>query len=76
MTLFDRLQNKRHWAEEERLVLGQVQRAADEIIQPAAAAYDKSGAFPADSIAALNELGINTIFIPEPYGGAAMSYRL
>lgn len=76
MTLFDRLQSQRQWSEDERLVLDQVQRAAETVIAPAAAGYDKSGEFPADSVATLNELGMNTIFIPEAYGGAPMSYRL
>jgi len=76
MTLFDRLQAQRQWSEEERLVLDQVNRAADAVIAPAAAGYDKSSQFPAASIDALNDLGMNAIFVPEAYGGAPMSYRL
>ena len=76
MTFLDRLSAKRQWTEEERLVLDQVTRVADEIIAPAAAGYDQSRDYPEDSMAALNELGMNAIFVPEVYGGALMSYRL
>ena len=76
MTVFDRLQAQRSWAEEEQLVLDQVSRVAADVIAPAAAAYDKSGGYPEDSMAALNEMAMNAIFIPEAYGGAPMSYRL
>jgi len=76
MTLFDRLQAQRRWNEEERLVLDQITRCADEVIGPAAAAYDKSSEFPAASMAALDDLGMNAIFVPEAYGGAPMSYGL
>ncbi|MEK9722913.1 MAG: acyl-CoA dehydrogenase family protein [Rhodospirillaceae bacterium] len=75
-TLLDRIDAQRQWNEEDRLVLDSVQRAAADIIAPAAAGYDKSGGYPADSMAALTELGMNAIFVPEAYGGAPMSYRL
>ena len=76
MTLLNRLNARRQWSEDERLVLDQVQRAAAEVIAPSAASYDKSGDFPIASITALNELAMNTVFIPEKYGGTDMSYRL
>ena len=65
MTHIESLHAQRQWGEDERLVLDQVKRAVDEVIAPAAAGYDKSGTFPADSIAALNKLGMNGIFVPE-----------
>ncbi len=76
MTLFDRLNAQRPWMEEERLVLDQVMRIAEDVIAPAAVGYDKSGDYPEISMAALNKLGMNAIFVPEAYGGALMSYRL
>ena len=76
MTLLDQIARRRNWAEDERLVLDQVQRVADEVIAPNAARYDRSGEFPQESVAALNGLGLNTIFIPEAYGGAPMRYGL
>lgn len=76
MTLLDRLAANRAWSEDERLVLEQVQRAADDVIAPHAAEYDAAGAYPQASMDAVNELGLNAIFVPEEYGGARMSYRL
>ena len=76
MKILDQIHQQRNWSEEERIVLDQVQRLADEQIAPKAAAYDKSGDFPWDNVEALNNLGMNTIFVPEVYGGAPMSYRL
>ncbi len=68
--------NRRRWNEEERLILDQVTRLAEEVIAPRAATYDASGEFPSDNVAALNELGLNGLFVPEAYGGLAASYRL
>ncbi len=71
-----RLEQRRRWTEEERLVLDQVRRLARETIAPRAAALDRSGAFPWENIRAINELGLNALFVPEAYGGAPMRYRL
>lgn len=76
MKIFETLQHRRQWNEDERLVLDQVQRLADELVAPNAARYDESGEFPWENIKALNELGANTMFVPEAYGGSPMSYRL
>lgn len=76
MQIFERLERSRDWSEEERLVLDQVHRVADEVIAPNAAEADRSGAFPQASVDALNELGLNAIFVPEEYGGAPMRLRL
>lgn len=74
--VLERLERRRGWNEEERLVLDQVRRLARETIAPRAAALDRSGAFPWDNIRAINELGLNALFVPEAYGGAPMRYRL
>ncbi len=58
------------------MALDQFQRLARELIAPNAQRYDQTGEFPWENIRALNELGANTIFVPEAYGGAPMSYRL
>jgi len=76
MKIFETQRRHRQWSEDERLVLDQVQRLADELIAPNAARYDASGEFPWDNIRALNVLGCNTMFVPEAYGGAPMAYRL
>lgn len=76
MTILDQIAQSRDWAEDERIVLEQVQRVADEVIAPNAAAFDRSGEFPWANVEALNGLGMNAIFVPEVYGGAPMRYSL
>jgi alkylation response protein AidB-like acyl-CoA dehydrogenase len=76
MMLYERVARERQWNEEERQILDQVQRMVDEVIAPNAEHVDATGEFPWKSVEAINALGLNTIFIPEPYGGLQMSYRL
>ncbi len=76
MRIFDQLERQRNWPEEERLVLEQVQKVADEIIEPNAARYDETSEFPQESVSALMELGMNGIFVPAEFGGTPMSYAL
>ena len=76
MTILNQIAQSRDWAEDERIVLKQVQRVADEVIEPNAAAFDKSGEFPRENVEALNGLGMNAIFVPEASGGAPMRYSL
>jgi len=49
---------------------------ADEIIAPNAAHVDATCEFPWRNVEAINAVGLNTIFIPEEFGGAQMSYKL
>ena len=74
MNLIERLEYRRERSEEERLVLDQVARLADESIAPRAARYDRTAEFPADNMAAINELGLNAIFVPDAYGGALLPF--
>jgi alkylation response protein AidB-like acyl-CoA dehydrogenase len=76
MTILDQIAQCRDWAEDERIMLEQVQRVADEVIAPNAAVFDKSGDFPWENVEALNDLGMNAIFVPEAYGGAPIRYSL
>ena len=76
MKLFDQLARQRNWPEEERLVLDQVQKIADEIIAPNAARFDETAEYPRESVDALMAIGLNGIFIPAQYGGTPMSYPL
>ncbi len=76
MKIFEQLERGRAWSEDEGMVLDQVRRLADEVIAPRAARYDRTGEFPWDNVAAINELGLNAIFVPERYGGAPMSFRV
>ena len=76
MKIFEQLERQRHWNEDERMLLDQVQRLADQVIAPAAEHYDRSGEFPQKNVDAINALGLNALFVPEAYGGAPMSIRL
>ena len=49
-----------------------VREFAEKEIRPLADEIDKTGRFPAESIAALAEMGIMGLNIPEEYGGAGM----
>ena len=76
MKVFDQLARQRNWPGEERIVLDQVQKVADEIIEPNAARFDETSEFPWESVNALMALGMNGIFVPVEYGGTPMSYAL
>jgi alkylation response protein AidB-like acyl-CoA dehydrogenase len=76
MKIFKQLEQRRQWAEDERILLDQVRRIADTVIAPNAARYDREEAFPQASVDAVKSLGLNAIFVPEAYGGAPMCYRL
>lgn len=76
MKVFEQLERRRRWREDEALILEQVRRVADTIIAPDAEHYDRTGEFPWKNVHAINELGLNGLFVPEAYGGTPMSYRL
>ena len=76
MKIFDALESARSWSEDERLLLNQVDRLVAEVIAPNAAGIDETGAFPWANVRAINDLGLNAIFIPEAFGGAPMSFKL
>jgi len=73
-TLFDRLDAIPPLAAEERQLCESVRALARDRIAPAAAAHDRSAAFPWDNVKAINALGLNAMFVPEAYGGAGLSY--
>src|SRR5688572_10996110 len=74
MSVFDRLDGSAAFSDEERMLIDSVRALAREKIAPRAAEYDRTGEFPWDNIEAINALGLNTMFIPEAYGGAPLSY--
>jgi len=76
MKLWEKVLRARRWSDEEAQVLDQVQRVVDAKIAPNAARIDATGEFPWDNVKAINELGLNSIFIPEQFGGMPMSYKL
>ena len=74
MSVFERLDANLPFSAEERKLIDSVRALARERIAPRAAGYDRSGEFPWENVKAINELGLNAMFIPETYGGAPMSY--
>lgn len=76
MNVVERVAHRRSWNEEERALLDQVRRLCADVIRPSAAEVDRTGAFPWRNVGAINELGLNALFVPEEFGGAPMSYRL
>lgn len=76
MTLYEKVLRARNWNDEERQILGQVQRLADEVIAPNAEHVDATGEFPWQNVKAINDLGLNTIFIPQEWGGTGLSFKL
>ncbi|MGQ0522094.1 MAG: acyl-CoA dehydrogenase family protein [Betaproteobacteria bacterium] len=74
MSVFDRIEAAVAFTAEERMLIDSVRALARDTIAPRAADYDRSCEFPWDNITAIIALGLNAMFIPEPYGGAPMSY--
>jgi alkylation response protein AidB-like acyl-CoA dehydrogenase len=74
--IFEQLERSRAWEPEEQAILDAVRRVAEEVIAPNAAACDRSGAFPWQSVEALNALGLNGLFVPEAHGGHPARYKL
>src|SRR3981189_2760722 len=72
--VFERLDSLPALAQEERQLLDSVKALAGDEIMPRAAAYDRTAEFPWDNIRAINALGLNSMFVPEAYGGAGLSY--
>ena len=70
-SLLDRLDAPGGLADEEALLLRTVRAFAADVIAPRAAHYDRTAEFPWDNVEAINALGLNAMFVPEAYGGAA-----
>jgi acyl-CoA dehydrogenase len=73
-TVLDRLDAAIPLSPEEAQLLDSVRALAAERIAPNAAHFDRTGEFPWDNVAAINALGLNTMFVPEEYGGSPVSY--
>jgi alkylation response protein AidB-like acyl-CoA dehydrogenase len=74
MRLFERIDALPALSPEETQLLASVRALARERIMPRAAVYDRSGKFPWNNVRDINALGLNAMFVPEAYGGAAVSY--
>lgn len=60
--------------EEQQMIREVARKIAKEIIEPKAAAVDKNGEMPWDSIKVLAENGLFGVHVPEQYGGAGADY--
>lgn len=76
MKLLEKISAARDWSIPEKQVIEQVQRIVDDVIAPNAARVDETSEFPWDNVKVINDLGLNTIFLPEAYGGHPMSFKL
>jgi alkylation response protein AidB-like acyl-CoA dehydrogenase len=76
MKIFEQLEQRRAWSDDEALIRDSIQRLCSEVIAPAAAQYDRTGSFPWANVKAINALGLNGLFVPEDYGGNRSRYRL
>lgn len=74
MNIFERLDSSIGLVQEEQQLLDSVKDICRNTIAPNAARLDESKEFPWENIHAINQLGLNAMFIPEAYGGAMLSY--
>ena len=74
MNLLQRLDSRIALNDEERMLLHSVRALARDHIAPRAAHFDRTAEFPWEHVRAINELGLNAMFVPEAYGGAPTSY--
>jgi acyl-CoA dehydrogenase len=72
--VFERLDAAIPLNADERMLLDSLRQVTAQQIAPAAAGFDRSGEFPWANIQALNQLGLNAMFVPEAYGGSPLSY--
>jgi len=75
MNVLTRLEAQLSLDDTEQLLLESVKRLANEVLAPAASEYDRTGEFPWSNVRALNELGLNAMFVPDSYGGAELSFK-
>ena len=74
LNLFERMTARRQFAEDETGIINQVQTLCRQRIAPRADHVDRTAEFPWDNVKDINEMGLNTMFIPEAYGGSPLSY--
>jgi alkylation response protein AidB-like acyl-CoA dehydrogenase len=74
MNIFERLDASIELSDDEIQLLDSVRALARDELMVRAEHYDKTGEFPWENVRAINNLGLNAMFIPEEYGGARLSY--
>src|SRR5690606_29232221 len=65
MKVFEQIERRRHWSEDEALIIEQVRRLAETVIRPNADHHDRTAEFPWRNVEAINDLGLNGLFVPE-----------
>ena len=74
LSLLQRLRNEAIVSEEERMLMDSVRAVVREVVEPSAADTDSLATFPSLAMGALNELGLNLVFLPEPFGFGNISF--
>jgi alkylation response protein AidB-like acyl-CoA dehydrogenase len=74
VNIFERLDASIELSDDENQLLDSVRTLARTELMVRAEHYDKTGEFPWENVKAINNLGLNAMFIPEEYGGARLSY--
>ncbi len=74
MNVLEGLDHRLPLSSDERMLLDSVRAVAAEQIAPRAEQADRTAEFPWDNVRAINELGLNAMFVPEAFGGAPLSY--
>ncbi|MBC7435810.1 MAG: acyl-CoA dehydrogenase family protein [Bdellovibrionales bacterium] len=74
MNILQRLDACIELNDEERMLLDSVRTLCRDRIAPRAAHFDRTAEFPWEHVKAINEIGLNAMFIPDAYEGAQMSY--
>lgn len=74
MNVLERLDQRITLSDDERMLLDSVRTLAAEQIAPRAEHADRTSEFPWENVRAINNLGLNAMFVPEAYGGAQLSY--
>ncbi|MCC5886718.1 MAG: acyl-CoA dehydrogenase family protein [Gammaproteobacteria bacterium] len=74
LELLDRLRSQAIASAEESMLLDSLRSVIRNSVEPNAAEVDNASAFPDQAMAAINELGLNSVFLPEPYGFGDISF--
>ena len=74
MKLLNNLDASVKLSEEESIFFESVKALAEQKIAPDADEFDRTMMFPWSNVKAINELGMNAMFIPDQYGGSQLSY--
>jgi acyl-CoA dehydrogenase len=72
--LFPRISESQPFTDDERLLIQTVRELARDRILPRAEEFDREETFPWANVQDLNALGLNSVFIPDQYGGCRLSY--